>query len=131
MHTDDVTGALAKFDLFLAKPDSYRLHQCSLITSTKIRYSYLIYSKSFMTFSEKIIARTMENVIGAYSIIYAKIINPSNKYPQMALKTVDQVCWKYNYKPLLFFYCFRLRNYSIDAQLFNLLKHMKIKLFWH
>ncbi|MCP9257000.1 Conserved oligomeric Golgi complex subunit 6 [Dirofilaria immitis] len=35
--------------------------------------------------------RTIEAVVAAYRIIYNKVVDPSNKYPELSIKTVEQV----------------------------------------
>ncbi|EJW78841.1 hypothetical protein WUBG_10249 [Wuchereria bancrofti] len=77
MEPSRISSTLLSFDTFLTNPDKYRLDQCMKISSTRLR--------------DTIRERTIETVVAAYRIIYNKIIDPSNKYSQLSIKTVGQV----------------------------------------
>uniref|UniRef100_A0A0N5AFU7 Conserved oligomeric Golgi complex subunit 6 n=1 Tax=Syphacia muris TaxID=451379 RepID=A0A0N5AFU7_9BILA len=77
MELPRITAALGSFDSFLSNPDSYRLDQCDKVSSVRAR--------------DAIQQRTVDNIIAAYSVIYQKLVEPANKYPDFPIKTVDQV----------------------------------------
>uniref|UniRef100_A0A915AZF6 Conserved oligomeric Golgi complex subunit 6 n=4 Tax=Parascaris univalens TaxID=6257 RepID=A0A915AZF6_PARUN len=77
MEASRISNAMTLFDNFLSNPDSYRLDQCAKISSVRVR--------------DSIQKRTVENLIAAYNVIYQKLIDPFNKYPQLSLKTVEQI----------------------------------------
>ncbi|VDM43994.1 unnamed protein product [Toxocara canis] len=76
MEASRISNAMALFDSFLSNPDSYRLNQCAKISSVRIR--------------DSVQQRTVENLVAAYSVIYQKLVDPSNKYSDLSLKTVEQ-----------------------------------------
>ncbi|VDO31111.1 unnamed protein product [Onchocerca flexuosa] len=66
MEPSRISSTLFSFDSFLENPDKYKLDQ------------------------DVVRERTTENVVAAYRIIYNKVVDPSNKYPQLSIKTVEQ-----------------------------------------
>ncbi|KHN84181.1 Conserved oligomeric Golgi complex subunit 6 [Toxocara canis] len=66
MEASRISNAMALFDSFLSNPDSYRLNQCAKISSVRIR--------------DSVQQRTVENLVAAYSVIYQKLVDPSNKF---------------------------------------------------
>ncbi|VDN38807.1 unnamed protein product [Gongylonema pulchrum] len=72
MEPSRISSAMILFDSFLSNPDSYKLDQC-------------------VKLSDLVRERTAENVVAAYGIIYNKVADPENKYPQLSMKTVEQV----------------------------------------
>ncbi|CAI4228235.1 unnamed protein product [Auanema sp. JU1783] len=77
MDSATVVKTFTAFDSFLGQPDSCRLDQVSKISSSRVR--------------DSVRKRTMENVIGAYAVIIRKIEETSNKYENIAYKSVEQV----------------------------------------
>ncbi|CAG9532892.1 unnamed protein product, partial [Cercopithifilaria johnstoni] len=77
MEPSRISSTLSSFDSFLASPDKYKLDQCVKLSSARLR--------------DTVRERTIENVVAAYKIIYDKIVDPNNKYPQLSIKTVEQV----------------------------------------
>ncbi|VDK52718.1 unnamed protein product [Anisakis simplex] len=77
MDGSRISNAMTLFDGFLSNPDSYRLDQCAKISSVRVR--------------DSIQQRTVENLVAAYSVLYQKLVDPSNKYSNLCLKTVEQI----------------------------------------
>uniref|UniRef100_A0A914YWK5 Conserved oligomeric Golgi complex subunit 6 n=1 Tax=Panagrolaimus superbus TaxID=310955 RepID=A0A914YWK5_9BILA len=78
MEPERIAGAIAMFNGFLEKPEGFQCHQCAKINSARSR--------------ESVQKRTFENVVGAYNVIYSKVIDPSNGYPaEMSLKTIEEL----------------------------------------
>uniref|UniRef100_A0A158Q7F7 Conserved oligomeric Golgi complex subunit 6 n=1 Tax=Elaeophora elaphi TaxID=1147741 RepID=A0A158Q7F7_9BILA len=77
MEPSRISSTLFSFDSFLASPDKYKLDQCVKLSSARVR--------------DAVREKTIENVVAAYRIIYNKVVDPSNKYPQLSIKTVEEV----------------------------------------
>lgn len=78
MEPEKITTSIGMFNAFLEKPEGFQCHQCAKINSARIR--------------ESIQKRTIENVVGAYSVIYLKVTDPENGYPEnLGLKKVEDV----------------------------------------
>ncbi|EJD74707.1 hypothetical protein LOAG_18017 [Loa loa] len=77
MEPSHISSTLFSFDSFLASPDKHKLDQWVKLSSARIR--------------DTVRERTIETVLAAYRIIYNKLVDPSNKYPQLSIKTVEEV----------------------------------------
>ncbi|VDO12579.1 unnamed protein product, partial [Brugia timori] len=77
MEPSQISSTLLSFDTFLTNPNKYKSDQCVKISSARLR--------------DTVRERTIETVVAAYRIIYNKVIDPSNKYSQLPIKTVEQV----------------------------------------
>uniref|UniRef100_A0A915PP02 Conserved oligomeric Golgi complex subunit 6 n=1 Tax=Setaria digitata TaxID=48799 RepID=A0A915PP02_9BILA len=77
MELSRISSTLFSFDSFLATPDKYKLDQCVKLSSARLR--------------DIVRERTIENLVAAYRIIYNKVVDPSNKYAQLSIKSVEQV----------------------------------------
>ena len=78
MEAEKISASIGMFNAFLEKPEGFQCHQCAKINSARIR--------------ESVQKRTIENVVGAYSVIYSKIADPENSYPEtLGLKKVEDV----------------------------------------
>uniref|UniRef100_A0A914EH67 Conserved oligomeric Golgi complex subunit 6 n=1 Tax=Acrobeloides nanus TaxID=290746 RepID=A0A914EH67_9BILA len=77
MEAERISSAVSLFNAFLERPDGYQCNQVAKISSTRIR--------------ESIQVRTMDNVIRAYNVILTKIKNPDNLYPEVNMKTVEEI----------------------------------------
>ncbi|KAM3728990.1 Conserved oligomeric Golgi complex subunit [Dirofilaria immitis] len=77
MEPSRISNALLLFDSFLSNPDKYKLNQCVKLSSVRLK--------------DAVRERTIEAVVAAYRIIYNKVVDPSNKYPELSIKTVEQV----------------------------------------
>ncbi|CAD5228873.1 unnamed protein product [Bursaphelenchus okinawaensis] len=77
MEPDRIKDSLVQFDQFLAKPEGYQAHQMVKISSARSR--------------ETVQKRTAEHIVTAYKIIHDKIVDPSNLYPDLGVKSVEEV----------------------------------------
>ncbi|VDK76245.1 unnamed protein product [Litomosoides sigmodontis] len=77
MEPSRITSILFSFDSFLASPDKYKLYQCVKLSSARLR--------------DIVRERTIEAVVEVYRIIYNKLVDPTNKYAQLSIKTVEEV----------------------------------------
>uniref|UniRef100_A0A7E4VW48 Conserved oligomeric Golgi complex subunit 6 n=1 Tax=Panagrellus redivivus TaxID=6233 RepID=A0A7E4VW48_PANRE len=78
MEPERIAGAIALFNGFLDKPEGFQCHQCAKISSARSR--------------ESVQVRTFDNVVAAYSVIYAKVTDSTNGYPsETSLKPIDDV----------------------------------------
>jgi len=80
LNAELIKGAIDKFDLFLSSPDSYKLAQCRMISSPKIK--------------EMVNGGTMTAIVNAYQVIYEKIVDQHNLYEEPFMivgKSVDQI----------------------------------------